>query len=213
MAMRVRLLAPLSGKVLAQTLLGMWGYNEVQVDGVPAKRLRFLARTEPRHYQTRWDRFMAMGYLGYALSPAHTFLLGAVSAHFYYPVRFYQERLQQRWQVRLARPLVGTLTLEERWQNYVYAETRLRLSARYEKPWWKLRLLLLLEVHLQDKGRLFQGAITLRENRLGLFLGLRSAEKWNFELGYLNVSFPHQPPGHRLWIATRLYISEGELLP
>lgn len=113
----------------------MWGYNKVQVDEVPAKRLHFLMRTEPRHYQTRWDRFMAMSYLGYAPGPAHTFLLGAVSAHFYYPIRFYQERPQQRWQVRLARPLVSLLTLQERRQNYAYAETRLRLSARYEKPW------------------------------------------------------------------------------
>lgn len=211
--MRLGLFAPLSGKVLAQTLLGVWGYQEIQVEGVPAKRLRLLVRTEPRYYQTRPDRFTAAGYLGYSFNSAHTFLLGAVSAHFYYPVQFYQERLQQRWQFRLARSLVGTLTLEERWQNFAYAETRLRVSARYTKSRRKLLLPCMAEVHLQDRGPLFRGGVTLRENRVGLFLGLRTAEEWNFELGYLNVSFPHQSPGHRLWIATRLYLSEETLLP
>lgn len=190
----------------AQTALGIWSLEELQIRWGPKGRYHALVRTEPRAFLTTWERLMLMGLLGYAPWPKHTFWIGGVSAHFYHPDPFYQDRLQQRWQLRPGKSFSTLVTLEQRWQNFHYVEARLRLSFRYEYPLGKGRLLLFEELHLQDRHKPLHGAIRIRENRLGLYYGRPLPADGEMEVGYLQVIFPDEPLRHRLWVALRFRI-------
>ncbi|MCX8112134.1 MAG: DUF2490 domain-containing protein [Bacteroidia bacterium] len=191
----------------AQRPIGVWTFQQWGFGLSQSENWQGVLVSQPRFTPLGWESLILMGKLGYRFHPKHMVFGGGQWAEFYDPRRFSQLRLFQRWQWTPSLRFSLTTTLEKRWQGIQMTEILLRPLWRYRVGLGPLWLSLSNEIFFSLWTPSAGGQLNPRQVRLWIAVSFPRQNNWQLEVGYLSIITPHSILRHRLWIASRIYIS------